>query len=158
MPFWLSTRYLTTFCSVHFLFPSKFLVLKILGNDFFFAKNCPYYVIFAAFAWFTTYWLSDINYNIRRSSTSWSSAVRAAVLAAVRAARVVRPAAVARAWIIKVARPPAKIRIYDKWECPGATKATRGVLECRFCCSRTTYSHYLFVIYVNYYYYCSGSR
>lgn len=38
----------------------------------------------------------------------------------------------------KVEEEPDRIRVYDSWGCPGATRETRDVLESPFCCSRTS--------------------
>lgn len=52
-------------------------------------------------------------------------------------ARVVLPVAVVVEWTVKVLGQLVKIRVYDSWGCPGATREIRGVLESPSCCSRT---------------------
>lgn len=53
-------------------------------------------------------------------------------------AKVVPLVAVPVAAIIKAAVELDRIRVYDSWGCPGATKEIRDVLESPSCCSRTS--------------------
>lgn len=63
-----------------------------------------------------------------------------------RVATAAPAAEVALAATTKAAGPPAQIRAYDKWGCPGATRETRDGLGSPSCCSRTTfYVFYMFV-------------
>lgn len=39
---------------------------------------------------------------------------------------------------IKAEEERDRIRVYDSWGCPGATKEIRGALESPSCCSRTS--------------------
>lgn len=56
----------------------------------------------------------------------------------------VHPAEVAAVGTAKVEEQPVKIRIYDNWGCPDATREIRDVLESRSCCSRTSKSFIYF--------------
>lgn len=58
------------------------------------------------------------------------------------AVRVARPVGAGPAVTRKAARQPARIRVYDSWGCPGATRETRDALGSPFCCSRTSHSVY----------------
>jgi hypothetical protein len=54
------------------------------------------------------------------------------------AATAVLPAGAAPAEITKVEVLQVRTRAYDRWGCPGAIRETRGALESRSYCSRTS--------------------